>query len=52
MVRFVMSTYKQCQTTIRTPHAVFSRVAQPRGKIPVLVFMSEKKIELTVKSQI
>ena len=27
--------------------AVFSRVASPRVKIPLLVFMSEKKINLT-----
>ena len=31
----------------RTPKAVFSRVAKPRVKIPLLVFMSETKINLT-----
>ena len=30
-----------------TPKAVFSRVAKPRVKIPLLVFMSEIKINLT-----
>ena len=29
--------------------AVFSRVAEPRVKIPLLVFMNELKIDLTLK---
>ena len=32
-----------------TPKVVFSRVAEPRVKIPLLVFMSEIKIDLTLK---
>ena len=32
-----------------TPKAVFSRVAKPQVKIPLLVFMSEIKINLTPK---
>ena len=35
--------------TERTPKAVFSRVASPRVKIPLLVFMSEIKINLTLE---
>ena len=33
----------------RTPNAVFSRVAKPRVKIPLLVFMSDIKINLTTE---
>ena len=32
-----------------TPKAVFSRVAKPLVKLPLLVFMSEIKIDLTLK---